>query len=64
MPHLFELDNRTITNPTAMSNGFNNYFTAITENTKSHIKVSPQHYTDYLSNANTNTFFSTLTDKK
>ena len=40
-----------------------NYFTSIDEKTKSNIKLSPKHYTDYLSNANTNTFFLTPTDK-
>ena len=46
-----------------MSNAFNNYFTSIAEKTKSNIKFSPKHYTDYLSSTNTNTFFLTPTDK-
>ena len=46
-----------------MSNVFNNYFTSIAEKAKSDIKFSPNHYTDYLSNTNTNTFFLTPTDK-
>ena len=46
-----------------MSNVFNNYFTSIAEKTKSNIKFSPKHYTDYLSSTNTNTFFLTPTDK-
>ena len=46
-----------------MNNAFNNYFTSIAEKTKSNIKFSPKHYTDYLSNTNTNTFFLTPTDK-
>ena len=46
-----------------MSNVFNNYFTSIAVETKSNIKFSPKHYTDYLSSTNTNTFFLTPTDK-
>ena len=45
-----------------MSNVFNNYFTSIAEKTKSNIKFSRKHYTDYLSSTNTNTFL-TPTDK-
>ena len=63
IPHSIEFNNRTITDPTTMSNVFNNYFTSIAEKTKSNIKFSPKHYTDHLSNTNTNTFFLTPTDK-
>ena len=63
IPHSIEFNNRTITDPTTMSNAFNNYFTSIAEKTKSNIKFSPKHYTDYLSSTNTNTFFLTPTDK-
>ena len=63
IPHSIEFSNRTITDPTAMSNAFNNYFTSIAEKTKSNINFSPKHYTDYLSNINTNTFFLTPIDK-
>ena len=61
IPHSIEFNNRTITDPT-MSNVFNN-FTSIAEKTKSNIKFSPKHYTDYQSSTNTNTFFLTPTDK-
>ena len=44
-----------------MSNVFNNYFTSIAETTKSNIIFLPKHYIDYLSNANTKTFFLTPT---
>ena len=63
VPHSIEFNNRTITDPTAMSNVFNNYFTSIAKKTNSNIKFSPKHYTDYLSYTNTNTFFLTPTDK-
>ena len=63
MPHSNEFNNRTITDPRALINVFNNYFTSIAEKTKSNIKFSPKHYTDYLSNTNTNTFFLTPTDE-
>ena len=63
IPHSIEFNNRTITDPTTMSNVFNNYFTSIAEKTKSNIKFSPKHYTDYLSYTDTNTFFLTPTGK-
>ena len=61
--HSIEFNNRTITDPTTMSKFSNNYFPSIAQKTKANIKFSPKHYTDYLSNTNTNTFFLTPTDK-
>ena len=63
VPHSTEFNYKTITDPTAMSNVFNNYFTSIAKKTNFNIKFSPKHYTDYLSYPNTNTFFLTPTDK-
>ena len=40
IPHLVQFNRKTITDPTAMSNVFNNCFTFIAENTKSNIKFS------------------------
>ena len=58
-----EFNNKTITDPTAMSNVFSNYFTSIAKKTNSNIKFSPKHYTDYLSYSNTDIFFLTPTEK-
>ena len=64
IPHSIEFNNRTITDPTAMSNVFNNYSTTSTAGkTKSNITFSPKHFLDYLSNTNADTFFLTPTDK-
>ena len=41
IPHSIEFNNRTITDPTTMSNVFNSYFTSIAEKTKPNIKFSP-----------------------
>ena len=49
VPHSIEFNNKTITDPTAMSNVLNNYFTFIAKKTNSNIKFSPKHYKDYLS---------------
>ena len=62
IPHSNEFNNRTITDPTAMSNVFNNCVISIAQKTKSNIKLSPKH-TDCLFNTNRNTFFLTPTDK-
>ena len=61
VPHSSEFNYRT--DPTGMSNVFNNYFASIAKKTNSNIKFSPKYYTDYLSYTNTNTFFMTPTDK-
>ena len=63
IPHSIEFKSRTITDPTTMSNVFNNCFTSVAEKTKSNIKFLTELYTDYLSNTNANTFFLTPTDK-
>ena len=63
MPHSIEFNDRTITDPIAMGNVFNNYFTAIAKETNSNIKLSAKSYTDYLSYTNTNTYFLTPTNK-
>ena len=63
IPHPIEFNKRTITDPTTMNNAFNNYLTSIADKTKSNIKFSSKHCTDYLSNTNTNMFFLTPTDK-
>ena len=57
VPHSIEFNNKTITDPAATSNVFNNYFTSIAKKTNSNIKFLPKQYTDYLSYSNTNTFF-------
>ena len=49
VPHSIEFNNKTITDSTAMSNVFNNYFTFIAKKTNSNIKFSPKHYANYLS---------------
>ena len=64
IPQSIGLNNRTITDPTSMSNVFNNYFISIAEKTKSNIEFFPKNYIDYLSNITTNTFFLILTVKK
>ena len=63
VPQSIVFNNRTITDPTATSIVFNNYFSYIAKKINSNIKLSPKHYTDYLSYTNINTFFLTPTDK-
>ena len=62
MPHSIEFNNRNITNPTVMSNVFNNYFASIAKKANTSIKFSPKHYINYLKQKK-NTFFLTQTDK-
>ena len=46
VPHSIEFNNKIITDHTAMSDAFNNYFTSTAKKTNSNIKFSPKHYTD------------------
>ena len=46
VPHSIEFNNKTITDPTTMSNAFNNCFTSIAKKTNSNIEFSPKHYTN------------------
>ena len=59
--HLIKLS--LITDPTVMSNLFNNYFTSGAKKTNSNIKFSSKHYIYYPSYTNINTFFLAPTDK-
>ena len=63
VPHSIEFNNRTVTDPAAISNVFHNYCTFIAKKTNSNIKFSPKHYRDHLSYINTNTSFWIPTDK-
>ena len=42
------VDDTTISNPVAISNIFNNYFSSITNNTKHNISISHKHFSDFL----------------
>ena len=45
VPHSIQFNNRTINDPTAMSNVFNNHFTSIAQKINSNIKCLPKYYT-------------------
>ena len=63
MPHPNKFRKKTITDPVAMSNYFNNYFSTIAYKTKSNTRFSQTHYSDYLSSTNTNTSTLIIPDK-
>ena len=54
----------TISNPIAISNIFNNYFSSISNNTKHNISYSRKHFSDFLKNRSNISFFVSPTDKK
>ena len=54
----------TISNPIAMSNVFNSYFSSIANNTKRNISFSHKHFSDFLKNRSNISFFVSPTDKK
>ena len=58
------VDGTTISNPIAISNIFNNYFSSIANNTKHNISFSHKHFSDFLKNRSNISFFVSPTDKK
>ena len=57
------VDGTTISNPTAISNIFNNYFCSIANKTKRNISLSHKHSSDFLKNRSNISFFVNPTDK-
>ena len=62
-PSVISHENKTITDPTEIGNAFNNYFTSIGKSVQSSIPSSIKHFTDYLTEPNSNSFFTKPTDK-
>ena len=63
-PKSLTVDGTTISNPIAISNIFNNYFSSIANNTKRNISFSHKHFSDFLENRSNISFFVSPTDKK
>ena len=63
IPKSLTVDGTTISNPTATSNIFNNYFSSITNKTNRNISISNKHFSDILKNRFNISFFVNPTDK-
>ena len=61
IPKTLSVDGTTISNPMEISNIFNNYFSSIA--TKLNISFSQKHFSDFLKNRSTISFFVSPTDK-
>ena len=61
---LLTYQNDNIDNPERIANIFNSYFSTIGEKTQPKIKHSHKHYTDYLTNENSDSFFLSPTNKE
>ena len=57
------VDGDTISNPLAISNIFNNYFSSIAGKTKLNISFSLKHFSDFRKNRSNISFFISPTDK-
>ena len=55
-------DENIITNPHDIANIVNNYFTSVVETARQNIKFSCKHFSDYLKNLCSNSFFIQPTD--
>ena len=58
------VDNGTTSNPVEIANVFNKYFSTIAEKTKSNIKYTHKHFSDYLNNRTAESFFLSPTSKE
>ena len=56
-PSSLNINNEIITDNTVIANTFNSYFSNIADKLSKKIKPSKNHYTDYLTNPNLNSFF-------
>ena len=63
VPKSLTVDGTTISNPMAISNIFNNYFSSIANKTKPNISFSHKHFSDFLKNSSNTSFFVSPTDK-
>ena len=63
IPKNLSADGATISNPMAISNIFNNYFSSIAGKTKLNISFSHKHFSDFLKNRSNTSFFISPTDK-
>ncbi|XP_065652796.1 uncharacterized protein LOC136080115 [Hydra vulgaris] len=62
-PTILQQNNDLITNTKNIGNAFNNYFTTVGRDIQSKIPTSQNHFSDYLSNPNPNSFFIKPTDE-
>ena len=63
IPKALTVDGTTISNPMEISNIFNNYFSSIATKTKLNISFSRKHFSDFLINRSSISFFVNPTDK-
>ena len=63
IPKTLTVDGTTISNPMEISNIFNNYFSSIATKTKLNISFSHKHFSDFLKNRSSISFFVNPTDK-
>ena len=63
IPKSLPADGATISNPMAISNILNNYFSSIANKTKVNISFSNQYFSDFLKNRSNTSFLISPTDK-
>ena len=63
IPKSLSVDGATISNPLAISNIFNNYFSSIAGETKLNISFSHKHFSNFLKNRSNIFFFISPTEK-
>ena len=57
VPNTLSQNDESITDPIKIANIFNNFFSTIAAKTKSKIKFSKKHFSDFLKTRNLDTFF-------
>ena len=63
LPRTLNHNNNTVTNPVEIANIFNNHFASVAEKTRANVNYSHKHFSEYMENNSSNSFFLSPTNK-
>ena len=64
VPRTLKHNNKTVTNPVEIAEIFNKHFVSVAEKTRANANYSHKHFSEYLENNSSNSFFLSPTNKK
>ena len=59
VPRTLNHNNKTVTNPAEIANIFNSHLVSVAEKTRANINYSHKHFSEYMENSSSNSFFFT-----
>ena len=63
VPRTLKHNNKTVTNPVEIANIFNKHFVSVAEKTRANVNYSHKHFSEYMENNSSNSFFLSPTNK-